>query len=265
MRKVLLMLSIVFLCSTLFFVHGKTSEQVGEQGHNRTFSTQVAKNQSGNEDSQRQLESVKVEEKIRDLQKSLKNFEIIFFFVFGLLIVIIVSDIYLRLKKGKLREYIIKQVLDSERIAQKFTAITKTQNLTEKDINTIANRVLERKLFNEKQIREQAKTTDEESFEPSKSTIKYLKGKSGKIFSRVEYTPENSFFKLFNENDNTALFEFCGDEAEAIAKRIFSEDICNIVSGNYQNANFVKTKKPGKIRRVGDQWEVTVPVEIKLI
>lgn len=264
MRKVLLMLSIVFLCSSIFFVYGKTSEQDGVQGQNSTSYAQGVKNQSGNEDSKKQSETEKAENKISDLQESLKNFKIIFFFVFGLLIVIIVFDIYLRVKKGKLREYIIKQVLGSERIAEKFTAITKSVNLTEKDINTIANRVLERKLLNDKQIQEQPKPIDKESFEPSKSTTKYLKGKSGKIFSRVEYTPENSFFKLINENDNTALFEFCGDEAEAIAKRIFSDDICNI-AGNYQNAISVKTKKPGKIKRVGDQWEVTVPVEIKLI
>ena len=92
-----------------------------------------------------------------------------------------------------------------------------------------------------------------------------MKGKSGNIFNRVENTPENSFFKLFNESDDTAQFEFCGDEAEAIAKRIFSEDISKIVSGSYHNAKSVITNKPGKIRRDGDQWEVIEPVEIKLV
>lgn len=265
MRKVLLMLSIVFLCSSKFFVFGKASELEGLQGQNSTSYTQNENNQSGKEDSENQSEAEKVENRISDLQKSLENFKIIIFSVFGLLTVIIVFDIYLRLKKTKLREYIITQVLGSERIAEKYSTIAKSYNLTEKDINTIADIVLERKLLNEKQFQTLPKTIHKERFEPSKSTTKYLKGKSGKIFSRVEYTPENSFFKLFNEKDNTALFEFCGDEAEAIAKRIFSEDICNIVSGNYQNANSVKTKKPGKIKFVGDQWEVTVPVEIKLI
>jgi hypothetical protein len=92
---------------------------------------------------------------------------------------------------------------------------------------------------------------------------KYLKGKTGKFFNRAEDTPETSFFKLFNERDGVALFDFNGDESEAIAKRIFSEDICDIVSGGYQNANSVKTN-PGKVKYVCDRWEVIEPIKVFL-
>lgn len=274
MRKVLLMLSIVFLCGTFYFVHGKTSERDGDLEQKNTNFEQVEKSQSKDEQSKQQSDPQNIDNKTIDFQKSFKILRSIVYsiFIFGLLVSIIVA-MYFFLKKGKLREYIIKQVLGSKRIAEKFMPndniqpinVTRSYNLTEKDINTIVDRVLECKQLNEKEIPQQPKTIIKEGFELSKSVIKYLKGKSGKIFNRVENTPENSFFKLINESDDTAQFVFCGDEAEAIAKRIFSEDICDIVSGSYQNAHSVKTNKPGKIKLVGDQWEVTGPVEIKLI
>ena len=93
---------------------------------------------------------------------------------------------------------------------------------------------------------------------------KYLKGKTGKIFSRADNSSENSFFRIYEERDNFAKFEFNGDEAEAIANRIFTDDICNIISGGYQNAHHVITIKPGKVKRIGDQWEVVEPIDIKL-
>ena len=93
--------------------------------------------------------------------------------------------------------------------------------------------------------------------------VKYLKGKTGKIFNRVENTPEYSFFKMFNENNNVAQFDFCGNEKEAIAKRVFNDDICDIVSGSYQTANSVRTN-PGKIKQMDDIWEVTERIKVFL-
>jgi len=210
--------------------------------------------------------------RITGLYSSFNSFRIIFFVVIGFLIIVNIL-IYFLLKNLLLREYIIKQVIESKRIEEKFNPknknqpnnITKSYTLNEKDIDTIVDRVLECKRLNEKETHQQQKPTINENIEPSKSSVKYLKGKSGKIFNRIDNSPENSFFRLYNETENTALFEFYGNEAEAIAKRIFSEDICNIVSGSYQNAHSVKTNKPGKIKRLGDQWEVTELIEINLI
>jgi hypothetical protein len=92
----------------------------------------------------------------------------------------------------------------------------------------------------------------------------YLKGKSGKMFNRLENNQENSFFKLFNVNGDIGYFEFSGNDAEAIAKRVFGDDICNIVSGGYQTGRSVRTIKPGKVKRVGDGWEVIERAEIEL-
>jgi hypothetical protein len=96
----------------------------------------------------------------------------------------------------------------------------------------------------------------------------YLKGKRGNVFSRLDETPENSFFRLFNIEGDRGYFEFYGDEEEAIANRIFSNDGYNsikVISGSEErNATSVKTKKPGKMRRTDNGWEVTEPVEIEL-
>jgi hypothetical protein len=84
------------------------------------------------------------------------------------------------------------------------------------------------------------------------------------MFNRLENNQENSFFKLFNVTGDIGYFEFNGDNAEGIAKRVFNDDICDIVSGGYQTGHSVKTIKPGKVKRVGDAWEVIERAEIKL-
>jgi hypothetical protein len=170
------------------------------------------------------------------------------------------------MKTIKLREYIIKQVLDSERIEKKFASKEMDPyTLSEKDLNIIADRVLECEMLTLNETQKDIKPEKTQNIiKSSKSEVKFLKGKSGTMFNRAENNPDNSFFKLFNESDGTAQFEFHGNDAEAIAKRIFSEDICIIVSGNYQNATSIKTSKPGKIKRVGEQWEVIEPIQIRL-
>lgn len=201
--------------------------------------------------------------KIIEFQKSLNIFKLIVLSAFILLVVLLL--VFFFLLKKKLREYLINQVLESYRIEKKFALKeAETYSLSEEEISIIVDRVLKLKQKKEEEIQNQSKTSKNEIFEVSKPAIKYLKGKSGKIFTRTENNSENSFFKLFNESDDSALFEFWGDEAEALAKRIFSDDICTIVSGNYQNARSIETSKPGKIKRVGEQWEVIEPIQIKL-
>jgi hypothetical protein len=147
------------------------------------------------------------------------------------------------------------------------TTEIKPYTLTEKDIQNITNEVWNRL---EKRRKEQSALLP--IIDNSNKTISpkptYLKGKNGKIFSRVEHTPENSFFRIFGERVNSmeVEFEFSGNEEEAIAKRIFQDDdIFRILSGNCQNAHSVKMVKPGKVKRVGEQWEVIEPILIKLI
>lgn len=213
---------------------------------------------------------------LQDQYESLKN-EIGWFkrIALGVLALWVIVLIFIfKMLKG--RESIIEIVLESERINKKFspkaalpnTNSNKSYNLTEKDINIIVDKVQECLKLDEEEKRQKQpriqSITDNNKNTFQKATFKYLKGKTGKIFSRVEYTPEDSFFRIANEYGDTADFEFSGNEAEAIAKRIFHDDICQILSGTYQDARSVKMIKPGKIKRIGEQWTVIEPITIIL-
>lgn len=226
-------------------------------------STQVEQLQSRFDQLQQQNQELSNDTKLEEYQKSLELFKLI---VLGAAIfIVLLFGFILYLLKAKSREYIIKQVLNSQRINNEFNKTEqKRYTLSEHDINAIAARVLERKLFNEEENQHQKEPLKKSTNEKPKPVYKYLKGKSGKVFNRAENNPDNSFFILFDENDDVAKFKFSGDDAEALAKRIFSEDISTIVSGNYQNARSIQTSKPGKIKRVGEQWEVIEPIQIKL-
>jgi hypothetical protein len=110
----------------------------------------------------------------------------------------------------------------------------------------------------------QSKNTGEQI---EKTTAGYLKGKSGKIFNRIDNNPESSFFRLFNVKNDIGFFEFHGNAAEAIAKRIFGNDsnVCIVISGSERDASSVIIEKPGKVKRAGDRWEVIEPIEVKLV
>jgi len=254
--------------------HIKVSESEVVKTQTIQTTAQVEELQSKLNQMQLQYDNLKNDTKILEYQESLKDFKIIIISVLGVIIVFFLVSIlilFIRTSKTNLREKIIRQVLESKRIEERFLINDRTNilsqsiNLSEKDISLIINRVLEHKRLHEKEIEHENKTPQKEQFEQTRASTKYLKGKSGKIFSRVENTSENSFFELYNEIGDTAQFRFCGNEAEAIAKRIFNEDICKIISGSYQNAHAVITNRPGKIKRIGDQWEVTEPIEIKLV
>lgn len=186
-------------------------------------------------------------------------------------IILIVSVIVYKKTKG--RDEIVEIVLNSRRIREAFMPpqnyqsqnFARTSQLTEREINLIVDRVLECLKLNEKETKPPSQSSGGNgSFTPPKMAYKYLKGKTGKIFSRVENTPDDSFFRLSNEYGDTADFEFFGDEEEAIAKRIFHADICTILSGNPQNAHSVRIITPGKVKRIGEQWTVIEPLKIIL-
>lgn len=248
-----------------FNIEGGTTAQKKVQQQTIQTSTQVEELQTQFVQLQQKNEELSIESKLEDYQKSLLLFKLI---VLGAAILIIgLIGILLFFLKTKSREFIIKHVLDSQRINEKFTSTSQRNYvLSENDIDTIVDRVLKLQLLNETEFEHSRELTKNLSNETSKPVYKYLKGKSSKVFNRAENNPDNSFFRLYNENDDFALFEFCGDEVEALAKRIFSEDVFTIVSGSYTNAHSIKTIKPGKIKRFGgDQWEVIEPIQIKFI
>lgn len=109
----------------------------------------------------------------------------------------------------------------------------------------------------------EAKKADIES-KPSapKKVSGYLKGKRGNTFSIVENNSDRSFFVIFNEEGDAASFEFSGDKAEGIAKRVFSDDISETVSGSMKTAVNVYTVEAGQLKKVDDVWTVVKKTKV---
>jgi hypothetical protein len=95
-----------------------------------------------------------------------------------------------------------------------------------------------------------------DDIDKTNKTVKYLKGKSGNAFSIVSDTPDGCFFKLVNEKDDTAEFEYCGtiEDARSQFNSIF-DNVCETI-GSVHNAKSVKTIQRGKIKFIDGKWEV---------
>lgn len=191
--------------------------------------------------------------------------------IYGILGIILII-LAMICKRYKNKDDIVEIILSSSRIKEKFSPsknyqqqnMEKTNRLTERDVNLIVDRVLECLKLNEKERKPSSQeSASNNTFIPQKIVYKYLKGKTGKTFSRAENTPEDSYFRLSNESGDVADFEFFGNNEEAIAKRIFHEDICEI-SGSYQGAHKVEMISLGKAKRIGEQWTVTERIKIRL-
>lgn len=101
--------------------------------------------------------------------------------------------------------------------------------------------------------------------EPTQKNDRFLKGKKENTFSRVESSSEGSYFKLINENNGFAEFEFCAkiEEVRNIINPVF--DNVSDFSGSIQNATSIKTLERGKIKFENGRWEVTQKTKIKFI
>ncbi|HOL87063.1 MAG TPA: hypothetical protein PLK32_06890 [Defluviitoga tunisiensis] len=198
-------------------------------------------------------------------QNSLKQIrQVIFGILFFFMALVIIIFFYFKRFQSRDRDKVINYVLNSERIDKKFLKTDSySYKLTDNDRKIIVEEIIEK--LNKNSPNQIPNVENEQKLNPVNSVVKYLFGLNGKTFSRVQNTPENTFFKLINENGDVANFEFFGDAEEAIAKRIFADDICTIVSGGFQNAKNVQNIEPGKLKRVNDKWEVVEPLKIKLI
>lgn len=225
--------------------------------------------------------------KLDSLIKDWNESKIGFIFLVIILNIIVISLILIGvliwfLNSKKFKNIIVKKVVNSQKVEDmintKLHQHKKPQsyyNLKPEDIKLIGERVIKymdslqpKKTdleIKESQIQENntaEHNTKQKNIHSSPS--KYLRGISDNKFKITDSSPGGSFFRIINENNDSAQFEFYGIEAEAIAKRVFIDDISNIVSGSYQGAESVKTITPGELKRVDDHWEVTKSIEIKL-
>jgi len=101
-----------------------------------------------------QYENLKNETKIIDYQSAFKRLKITMYIFFGIILVSLLIA-FLYLKRLTSRDLIIKHILESRRIDEKFARQENGEQyrLTEKDFNAIVDRVLECKLLNQEDNR----------------------------------------------------------------------------------------------------------------
>jgi hypothetical protein len=206
---------------------------------------------------QQRLEKLgQLQQQNKSLYQDYKRFQSVAFSICGLFIVLFILLFLMidRTNKKFLKKYIIQTTTEA-----------KPDTWTEKDVQNITNEIWNR-LERRKITQPVSLPIIDNSNRVLSPKPRYLKGRNGKTFSRVVDSPENSFFKLSDGYEDLVgvEFEFSGNEQEAIAKQVFHGDIC-IISGSYQNAHSVKMEKPGKVKRVGEHWEVIERISIKLI
>lgn len=197
----------------------------------------------------------------------------LFFLSIVINLIVLFVVLFLFLKKYLSKDKITKKVLKSDRFENELNKRFNNLVVPQKELNKINLSVKrEIKLYQKvnpttiiKEVQSNNINNKNENigYEPPKPT-KYLSGNEGNRFNTLDTSSDNSFFKIVNEKGDTAEFEFSGLEAEAIAKKVFNEHISKITSGSLKTAQSVKTIKPGEIKRVGDYWEVTKPIEIEL-
>jgi hypothetical protein len=201
---------------------------------------------------------------------------VLFSIVSIILIVLIVWILFF------LKEYIKRVVNESKRFENKFVLKNDDSNNLQPNFspdksntNNIKNTIegllkdesfisaIDQKVNEKLMLSENAKRVIGDNDTTKLQITQYLKGKSGHAFSNTSDIPDGSFFKLTNEKDGTAEFEYCGtiEDARSQFNAIF--DNVSDTEGSAQNAKIVKTVKRGKIKFVDEKWEVTEKTKIK--
>jgi hypothetical protein len=105
----------------------------------------------------------------------------------------------------------------------------------------------------------------EESNNNNLETIGYLKTFQDGVFHSLSKTPENCYFRLFNQNGNTANFEFSGDEQSAIANKDSIKEVYETSGGSIDATN-IKNIEPGFVTLQDNKtWKITQKAKIRFI
>jgi hypothetical protein len=181
------------------------------------------------------------------------------------------------------REFIIQQVLNSERIEDKFKCNNWSKLNKEKLIEL--EKILDQLQANFNEIKLKIDNSFESSknhqnVEASESEKKfstkepdtsiqnriYLKEREGLILFK-EAAKENAYYEIFNIQDNKALYRFCGDSErakfnyDAILKDVFDDDKSFSI-----NSNKIINTKEGIVELQADgKWEIKTVAKIKFV
>ena len=266
MKKLAIIFSLFILCCTACVEQNKgatvTSEQETVKTQTIETSGKVDKLQEKNQTLQQRVETL--EQKIQEIEnKKQKSSKVgIWFVVIVTWLVVIVFAYFLyRLwnRCAKLKKTIIE---NSERGSNANVSMfeNKLQQL-ERKVGELQEKIS--KSDNSKENSPKGKETNTSELQ-QKTIVKYLKGRSGNTFSRVvDILEDNCFYKLVNEKDGTAEFEYCGtvEDARSQFNAIF-DYVCD-TEGSAQFAKSVKTLKQGKVKFSDGKWEVIEKTKIK--
>jgi TolA-binding protein len=248
-------------------------KQISEQEVVKTqtiqTSTQVDELQTKIVELQQQYNNLKNNSKIVNIQSSVKTLRGFVFALFLALVFIIVALLFFYFRI--FRKKVVNIVKNSDRIKQYISGMLGTQTNVDGNVTMFEDKLqkLERQ-FGELQekVNELVKKVDEliRNLDVGVGTgnheVKYLKGKSGKTFSRIESSPEGANWCL---KGDTNQFEYCGtlEAARSNYNAIF--DNVSETTGNVQNAKGVETKEKGTVKVIDNIWEVTTPAKIKFV
>lgn len=203
-------------------------------------------------------------------------------------VIIILSQIFLffklklktkstdRLSEGeliesKIKETIIKTVLESKQITNQFKPQIQTKadnkyTLDEKEFNSKVLRII-RLDEKEKQMELMKKSTELQNKEVTTvSEVKFLKEREGLLLFK-ETSQESAYYELFNINGNKASYRFCGNEDraienyDAVLKDVFDDDRTYSLK-----AKKIIIGEEGSVEFQPDgKWKIVTPAKIEFI
>jgi len=264
-------------------------EQILEPESSKTASTQVDELQAQIAELQQQYNNLKNDSKILDIQRSIKNLRlliiILIFIIVGYLFLIIVGHLFSKnnfnSKTDKSRWKFIKKIcgrisnktdansnvrafeVEFQNLKNNFNAeLQSSKNEFELKLKNLRN---EFDKFPKKTNEFQQKSDMDElgGTNSAYENVKYLKGKNGNEFSRVEDSPDGAYWRMLKSNGETAQIEFYGTTEDARSKFNGIFDNVSETIGDIQNAKIVKTIGRGIIKLVDNKWKVTTPAKIK--
>ncbi len=165
------------------------------------------------------------------------------------------------------KEKIINTVLESQRIASKFSSselykLPQSIKLTEKEISSLVVQV--RDLLNKENsnVEKEKKEENLNSAQTNSNDVKYFKSKNGKILTEELQNSTDASFMVFNIKANDAKFEYCG----GVVNQDFFTDVCSFANNpsDVPNKTKITTTSPGVVKKdSNNKWEVTEKAKIK--
>lgn len=228
-----------------------------------------------------QINNFENEKKFLELQKSVNRIfwiQIIVTFMFiGICVFLLVN--YERQfnpnnDNSKLKKFVKNLVLNSVEINEKFVikndpkfgnvnnSRSQSYFLSEKDLNLIVDSVIECIRLTEEEKSHQSKLINGPNAIENRQIEKYFKTKNGKILQEELPNSGGSSFRVYNINNNEAIFEYCGE----IVNTDFFDSVCIFQNNPLEvpNKKKILTTSPGKVKKDNTgNWVVESPATIK--